>query len=167
MNVLVTGGAGYIGSHTARWLQRSGHSVWVYDNLSTGHREAALPGRLIEGELADQARLRELLQRERIDAVMHFAASALVGESVADPAKYYRNNVVATCHLLEAMQAAGVSRIVFSSSAATYGTPDKSPITEDQPQAPINPYGFSKFVIEQALRDYAAAYNWEIGRAHV
>jgi UDP-glucose-4-epimerase GalE len=160
MNILVVGGAGYIGSHAARLLQSTGNSVWVYDNLTTGHRGAALPDRLIEGELFDRLKLEKVLTEKKIDSVMHFAASALVGESVADPAKYYQNNVVGTCSLLEAMRKAGVSRIVFSSTAATYGNPSRVPITEQEPQRPINPYGFTKLVIEQALRDYAAAYGW-------
>jgi UDP-glucose 4-epimerase len=130
MNILVVGGAGYIGSHAARHLDRMGHEVWVYDNLTTGHRAAALPGKLIEGALTDRRKLEDVLREKAIAAVMHFAASALVGESVVDPAKYYQNNVVGTCTLLEAMRAAGVSRIVFSSTAATYGTPSRVPITE-------------------------------------
>ena len=121
MKILVTGGAGYIGSHATRLLHRSGHEVWVYDNLSTGHRAAALPGRLIEGELADQLRLEDVLETHRIDAVMHFAALALVGESVTDPALYYRNNIGGSLSLLEAMRRRKVSKIVFSSSTATYG----------------------------------------------
>lgn len=160
MRILVSGGAGYVGSHAARVLDRAGHDVWVYDNLSQGHRSAALPGRLIEGELTDRARLEATLGERQIDAVMHFAANALVGESVANPAKYYQNNVVATLSLLEAMRAADVKRIVFSSTTATYGQPERMPITEDTPQQPINPYGFTKLVIERALTDYAAAYGF-------
>ncbi len=159
MNILVTGGAGYVGSHAARWLARAGHDVWVYDNLSVGHRAAALPGRLIEGELADEAKLRAALKEHSIEAVMHFAAFALVGESVTDPAKYYRNNITATLSLLEAMRSAGVAKLVFSSTTATYGAPKQIPITEDEPQLPINPYGFSKLVVERALADYAHAYG--------
>jgi UDP-glucose 4-epimerase len=160
MKVLITGGAGYIGSHTARLLHRQGHEIWAYDNLTTGHRGAALPGRLIEGHLIDRAKLVDILRSKQIDSVIHFAASALVGESVADPAKYYHNNIVSSCALFEAMRDAGVSRIVFSSTCATYGTPARIPITEDTPQQPINPYGFTKLAIEHALRDYAAAYGW-------
>jgi len=159
VNVLVTGGAGYIGSHAARQLAKAGHEVWVYDNLSLGHRAAVAPGRLIEGELMDRPRLTTALTEKRIDAVMHFAAFAAVNESVVDPAKYYQNNVVASLNLLEAMRAAGVARIVFSSTTATYGVPEVVPITEDEPQRPINPYGFAKLVVEQALADYAAAYG--------
>lgn len=159
MNILVTGGAGYIGSHAVRLLSRAGHDVWVYDNLSLGHRSAVPAGRLIEGELADRQKLAAVLGERRIEAVMHFAAFALVGESVADPAKYYQNNVVASLSLLEAMRAAGVAKIVFSSTTATYGEAKRIPITEDEPQQPINPYGFAKLVIERALADYANAYG--------
>ena len=160
MNVLLTGGAGYVGSHAAWVLQRGGHEVWVYDNLSYGHRAAAPAGRLVEGDLMDGAKLTELMRAEKIDAVMHFAAFAYVGESVTDPAKYYQNNVVGTLSLLDAMRAAGVSKIVFSSTCATYGVPDVVPITEKEKQAPINPYGFTKLVIEQTLADYAHAYGF-------
>ncbi len=159
MKVLVTGGAGYIGSHAARLLQRAGHEVWAYDNLCLGHRAAVSTGRLIEGELMDRPRLIETLSTRGIDAVMHFAAFVAVGESVADPAKYYQNNVVASLNLLEAMRAAGVKRIVFSSTTATYGVPARLPITEEEPQRPINPYGFAKLVVEHALADYAQAYG--------
>ena len=160
MRILVTGGAGYVGSHAARLLSAAGHEVWIYDNLSQGHRGACAAGRLIEGELLDQPLLVEVLRSRRIEAVMHFAAFALVGESVTDPAKYYQNNVVASLSLLEAMRAADVRRIVFSSTTATYGVPDRVPITEDEKQAPINPYGFCKLVIEHALADYAQAYGF-------
>ena len=159
MNILVTGGAGYIGSHAVRLLSRAGHDVWVYDNLSQGHRSSVPAGRLIEGELADCDRLTAVLSNRRIEAVMHFAAFALVGESMADPAKYYQNNVVASLALLEAMRASGVAKIVFSSTTATYGEAKRIPITEDEPQQPINPYGFAKLVIERALADYARAYG--------
>lgn len=159
MNVLVIGGAGYIGSHAVRLLAQSGHDVWVYDNLSFGHSQAVPAGRLIEGQLSDRARLVSVLREHQIEAVMHFAAFAAVGESVVDPAKYYQNNVVATLNLLEAMREAGVMRIVFSSTTATYGVPTQIPITEAEPQRPINPYGFSKLVIEQAMADYALAYD--------
>ncbi len=160
VRILVTGGAGYVGSHTVRLLERAGHEPWVYDNLSLGHRGACPAGRLIEGELLDRERLVAELKARRIEAVMHFAAFALVGESVSDPAKYYQNNVVASLSLLEAMRAADVRRIVFSSTTATYGVPDRVPITEDEKQKPINPYGFCKLVIEQALADYAHAYGF-------
>ena len=160
MNILVTGGAGYIGSHTARLLDRSGHDVWIYDNLVYGHRSASLSGKLIEGEIADREKVESVLREKSIDAVVHFAAFAFVGESVEEPHKYYRNNVIGTLELLEGMRAAGVSKIVFSSTTATYGVPETIPITEAERQDPINPYGFSKLVVEQALADYAHAYNW-------
>ncbi|MHB8955758.1 MAG: UDP-glucose 4-epimerase GalE [Pirellulaceae bacterium] len=160
MRVLVTGGAGYIGSHAVRLLMHAGHDVWVFDNLSRGHRGAVPPDRLIEGSLADRARVEQALQAHRIDAVMHFAAFALVGESVSDPALYYANNVISTLALLEAMRSTGVQRIVFSSTTATYGVPQRIPITEEEVQQPINPYGFTKLVIERALADYAHAYGF-------
>ncbi|MCA9267806.1 MAG: UDP-glucose 4-epimerase GalE [Planctomycetales bacterium] len=160
MNILVTGGAGYVGSHAARLLVRSGHDVWIYDNLSAGHRAAAPAGRLIVGDLHDGALLRDALRDCRIDAVMHFAAFALVGESVTDPAKYYRNNFAGTLSLMEAMRDREVRRIVFSSTCATYGEPTAMPIREDAPQAPVNPYGFTKLAIERALDDFSAAYDW-------
>jgi UDP-glucose-4-epimerase GalE len=160
MNVLVTGGAGYVGSHAAKLLAHEGHEIWVYDNLVFGHRSAVAAGRLIEGDLLDREKLGAVLRAKRIDAVMHFAAFAYVGESVTEPAKYYQNNVLGTLSLLEAMRAAGVSRIVFSSTCATYGEPQQVPISESQPQQPINPYGFTKLVIERALADYAHAYRW-------
>jgi UDP-glucose-4-epimerase GalE len=159
VNALVIGGAGYIGSHAVRALAGAGHDVWVYDNLSFGHRQAVPAGRLIEGHLSDRHRLVAAMREHEIEAVMHFAAFAFVGESVVDPAKYYQNNVVGSLNLLEAMREAGVMRIVFSSTTATYGEPDVMPITEEAPQRPINPYGFSKLVIEQALADYALAYD--------
>lgn len=160
MNILVVGGAGYVGSHAVRLLLRAGHTVWVYDNLSKGHRAAVPSGCLIEGELADRRKLIEVFRQHTIDAVMHFAAFALVGESVHEPAMYYQNNVSATLELLEAMRAAGVWRIVFSSTTATYGQPDIIPISESTLQLPINPYGFTKLVIEHALTDYAHAYGF-------
>jgi UDP-glucose 4-epimerase len=159
MNVLLTGGAGYVGSHAARLLTLAGHEPWVYDNLVYGHRDAAPEGRLIEGDLLDGPRLTAALRDHKIDAVMHFAAYCFVGESVEEPAKYYRNNIVGTLSLLDAMRAASVKRIVFSSTCATYGIPDVVPITEAEKQAPINPYGYTKLVIERALADYASAYG--------
>jgi UDP-glucose 4-epimerase len=160
MKILVTGGAGYVGSHAVRCLARAGHDVWVYDNLVFGHRAAVPPGRLIEGDLLERNKLETALVEHSIDAVMHFAAFAYVGESVTDPGKYYQNNVAGTLSLLEAMRRVGVSRIVFSSTCATYGEPDDVPIRETQAQRPINPYGFTKLVIEHALADYARAYGW-------
>lgn len=159
MKILVIGGAGYVGSHAARVLARAGHDVWVYDNLSLGHRQAALPGRLITGELSDREAVEAALRDQRIEAVMHFAAFALVGESVENPAIYYQNNVANTLQLLEAMRAVGVNKFVFSSTTATYGVPKRIPITEEELQQPINPYGFSKLVVERALEDYSRAYG--------
>lgn len=159
MRILVTGGAGYIGSHAVRILNQAGHDVWTYDNLCLGHRAAVPQDRLIVGDLLDRARLEAALREHKIEAVMHFAAFALVGESVAEPAKYYQNNVVGSLSLLEAMRAAGVSKLVFSSTTATYGAPKQIPITESEPQRPINPYGFTKLVVEHALADYAHAYG--------
>lgn len=160
MNVLVTGGAGYIGSHATRLLLRAGQAVTVFDNLSRGHREAVPAGLLVQGELMDRDLLVRVMRERRVEAVMHFAAFALVGESMAEPAMYYQNNVVSSLTLLEAMRIAGVRRIVFSSTTATYGVPARIPITESEPQRPINPYGFSKLVVEQALQDYARAYGF-------
>jgi UDP-glucose 4-epimerase len=159
MRVLVTGGAGYVGSHCVRQLLAAGHEVCVYDNLSRGHAEAVPAELLVQGDLVDQSRLAGLLKERRIDAVMHFAAFALVGESVEQPHLYYGNNVLGSFHLLEAVRLAGVRRFVFSSTTATYGTPEKIPIAETTPQLPINPYGFSKLVVERMLDDYAAAYG--------
>ena len=160
MNILVTGGAGYIGSHAVRLLEQAGHDVWIYDNLLLGHRGAVAADRLIVGDLHDRALLINVLKEKWIDAVMHFAAFALVGESVSDPAKYYHNNVVASLSLLDAMRAVGVRKMVFSSTTATYGVPEKIPIVETERQQPINPYGFCKLVIERALADYAHAYGF-------
>ena len=159
MKVLVTGGAGYVGSHAVRLLTKAGHEVWIFDNLVNGYRAAAPAGRLIAGDLLDQNRLAEVFAERQYDAVMHFAALAYVGVSVTDPAVYYRNNVVGTLNLLDAMRAASVNRIVFSSTCATYGTPEKVPITEAEKQEPINPYGYTKLVIERAMDDYAHAYG--------
>jgi UDP-glucose 4-epimerase len=132
----------------------------VFDNLSTGFAESVQSVKFIHGDLLDREHVSQVLRDENIDAVMHFAACALVGESVAHPAKYYENNVVAACHLLEAMRANRVRKMVFSSTCATYGIPQRTPITEDTPQQPVNPYGFTKFVIEQVMEDYAAAYEF-------
>ena len=160
MRILVTGGAGYIGSHTVRTLLARGHDVRVYDSLVFGHRQAVPPDRLIVGDLRDADALDHALLIHRIEAVVHFAAFAYVGESVTDPAKYYQNNVVNTLTLFERMRRHGVKRLVFSSTCATYGTPETVPITEDTPQRPINPYGRTKLMVEQAMADYAAAYGW-------
>ncbi len=160
MNVLVVGGAGYIGSHAVLKLIVEGHKVVVFDNLSRGHAEAVPAGSLVQGDLNDSALVEKTLRDNAIDVVMHFAAFAEVGESVKDPASYYQNNVVAALSLLEAMRRADVKRFVFSSTTATYGQPDKVPIAETTPQNPINPYGFTKLVIERALADYAHAYGF-------
>lgn len=158
MNVFVTGGAGYIGSHTVRLLAEAGHRVRVYDNLSEGHAAAVPAGSLFEGDLADEKRLVEGLL-DGFDCVMHFAAHCSVGESMEKPEKYYGNNVVGSLRLLLAMRRTGVKRIVFSSSAATYGNPVKTPIPEDHPTEPINAYGQTKLDFEHALKYYAGAYG--------
>ncbi|HEX5269588.1 MAG TPA: UDP-glucose 4-epimerase GalE [Gemmataceae bacterium] len=160
MRILVTGGAGYIGSHAVRLFLSRGHDVWVYDSLVYGHRGAVPAERLIVADLAEEQRLDQALVLHRIEAVVHFAAFAFVGESVRDPAKYYRNNLVNTLTLMECMRRNGVKRMVFSSTCATYGVPQRVPITEDEKQAPINPYGQAKLGVERALADYAAAYGW-------
>ena len=160
MNILVTGGAGYVGSHAVELLEAEGHEVWVLDNLVYGHRGAvANQDRLTQGEISDRELVERLLREHQIEAVMHFAAYALVGESVTDPAKYYQNNVVGTLSLLDAMREVGVKLLVFSSTCATYGEPEVVPIREDCPQSPINPYGFTKLVIEHAMEDYRHAYG--------
>jgi UDP-glucose 4-epimerase len=160
MRILVTGGAGYVGSHCLRALLAAGHEAVVYDNLSRGHKKAVPAELLVEGDLSEEAKLASLLKERKIDAVMHFAALALVGESVEKPELYYRNNVLGSFHLLEAMRQSGVRKIVFSSTTATYGTPEQMPIAETTPQQPINPYGFSKLVVERMLDDYAAAHGF-------
>ncbi len=165
--VLVTGGAGYIGSHTVLALQQAGYTVIVLDNLVYGHRdiaESVLKVTLIEGDTNDRALLDRLFTEYDIAAVMHFAAYAYVGESVNDPAKYYRNNVVGTLTLLEAMVAHNVKKFVFSSTCASYGVPKTIPIPEDHPQAPINPYGMSKLMVEQILADFDRAYDFKAVR---
>ena len=159
MKILVTGGAGYVGSHAARLLAREKHRVWIYDNLSRGHAAATQGLPLVRGDLSDRELLAQTMREHQIDAVMHFAAFALVGESVTDPNLYYENNVVGSLRLLQAMRDAGVNKIVFSSTTATYGEPAKSPIAETTPQHPINPYGFSKLAVEHLLDDFATAYG--------
>ncbi|MDQ6654171.1 MAG: UDP-glucose 4-epimerase GalE [Acidobacteriota bacterium] len=159
MKVLVTGGAGYIGSVVTEELVKDGHEAVVYDRLSKGHRNAIVPGaRFVQADLADDAILRKTLSAYRIEAVIHMAADSLVGESCAHPAKYYRNNVVAGLILLDAMRESEVNRIVFSSSAATYGEADKRPIKETASNNPTNPYGESKLAFEHAMRWYTEAY---------
>ncbi len=158
--IMVTGGAGYIGSHAVRHFLERGHDVWVFDNLSKGHRKAVPAERLLVGDLSETARVDHALLSHRIEAVVHFAAHLDVGESVREPGKYYQNNVVNTLNLLESMRRHGIKRFVFSSTAATFGVPDKMPITEEHPQHPINPYGTSKLVVERALAEYARAYEF-------
>lgn len=158
--VLVTGGAGYIGSHTVKYLSTHGLPLLVLDNLVHGHREFLQPGvDFVLADLTDREALALVFARYRIRAVVHFAAFAYVGESVTDPAKYYHNNVIGTLNLLDAMRSAGVHSIVFSSTCATYGVPEISPIEEHHVQAPINPYGMSKLMIETIFADYERAYG--------
>ncbi len=158
-NVLVAGGAGYIGSHACKALAEAGYTPVAYDNLSFGHSAAVRWGPLVEGDIADVELVRKTIRDHRIGAVMHFAAFTYVGESMTEPQKYLRNNVVNALALLDAMRAEGVGRIVFSSTCATYGTPQAVPIAEDHPQEPINPYGDSKLMVEKALRWYGEAYG--------
>ncbi|BAY34072.1 UDP-glucose 4-epimerase [Nostoc carneum NIES-2107] len=160
--ILVTGGAGYIGSHTVLALKRAGYEVVILDNLVYGHRdlvEQVLQVELVAGDTADRPLLDKLFQTHNITAVMHFSAYAYVGESVTDPAKYYRNNVLGTLVLLEAMLAASVKKFVFSSTCATYGVPEVVPIPENHPQNPINPYGATKLMVERILSDFDVAYG--------
>ena len=161
MNVLVAGGAGYIGSHTVKRLKEAGHQPVIYDNVSRGHRVVAdiLKVPTLFAELNDRPTLTKALREHRIDCVMHFAAYAYVGESVERPLDYYWNNVATTISVLQCMQEVGVNRFVFSSTCATYGDPDRVPITESEKQAPVSPYGRSKLMVEQILKDYAAAHG--------
>lgn len=156
--ILVTGGAGYIGSHCSRALAAAGYLPVTYDNFSTGHR-SFVTGTLVAGDLADRATLARAFAEHDIKAVMHFAASSLVGESVVDPQKYYLNNLAATLTLLDVMREAGCSRLVFSSTGAVYGNADSKALPENYACAPINPYGASKWMIERVLADYRAAYG--------
>lgn len=161
-SILVTGGAGYIGSHTVLALQQAGYDVVILDNLVYGHRELVeqvLQVELIVGDTGDRPLLDELFKSRKFEAVMHFSAYAYVGESVTDPAKYYRNNVVGTLTLLEAMLAASINKFVFSSTCATYGVPEVLPIPENHPQDPINPYGATKLMVERILADFDVAYG--------
>jgi UDP-glucose 4-epimerase len=155
--VLVVGGAGYIGSHTAHALKRRGYDVIIYDNLSTGHRGLAEGFELVVGDIADSAKLASVLSR--CDAVMHFAAHAYVGESVQNPRKYFRNNVTSALALLDAVMDSRVRKFIFSSTCAVYGNPVKVPITEDNPRHPVNPYGATKLAFEMALEAYSRAYG--------
>lgn len=161
MAILITGGAGYIGSHVNKLLSQNGFDTIIFDNLSTGSLELVRWGKFILGDLSNVEQLDLLFQKNKIDAVMHFAASAYVGESVIYPHKYYANNLANTINLLHAMKKYEVRRLVFSSSCAVYGNPMQSPIDEQHPQMPINPYGASKFMVERILSDYSHADNFE------
>jgi UDP-glucose-4-epimerase GalE len=159
--ILVTGGAGYIGAHACKALAGAGYMPITYDNLVYGHPQSVKWGPLEEGDIGDSRRLESVLQKYKPLAVMHFAAYAYVGESVQNPAKYYRNNVAGTLTLLESMRKCGINKIIFSSTCATYGMPEQIPIGEDHPQYPINPYGRSKLMMEWILQDFAAAYDFK------
>ncbi len=157
--VFVTGGAGYIGAHCCKAFAKAGWEVVSYDNLSRGWRDFVRWGPLIEGDILDEARLREAMQSVKPDIVAHFAALAYVGKSVERPDIYYRNNCLGTLAVLDAMRGAGVSRLLFSSTCAIYGAPVSTPIGEDHPQSPINPYGWSKLIVERMIADYSAAFE--------
>lgn len=159
MNILVVGGAGYIGSHMVKHLASVGHTVTSLDNLSTGHADAVKYGTLVTGDMGDVVLLNQLLASQCYDAVMHFAAFSLVGESMFNPAKYYQNNVSNTLVLLDAMVRHGIKNFIFSSTAATFGEPTQIPMDESHPLRPINPYGRSKLIVEQVLEDYDRAYD--------
>jgi UDP-glucose 4-epimerase len=157
--ILVTGGAGYIGSQVVKELLRQGHKPIVFDNLQTGHREASKNATFIEGNLADKKKLKETFQSYQIDAVMHFAADSLVGESVQNPVKYFNNNVKNSINLIETMEEIKVKKIVFSSSAAVYGEPQEIPISENHPCVPTNPYGETKWIVERVLQTFHDTSN--------
>src|SRR5580704_15260806 len=157
MRVLVTGGCGYVGSHAARELTTAGHEVALYDNLSTGHRRFSKGYELVEADIADPIRMAEALNG--VEAVMHFAASAYVGESVANPRKYFRNNVEAGLKLVDCLLECSVQKIIFSSSCAVYGTPSHLPIVEESVKEPINPYGLTKLFFERVLAAYAHSHD--------
>ncbi|MBN1496887.1 MAG: UDP-glucose 4-epimerase GalE [Spirochaetes bacterium] len=157
--ILIVGGAGYIGSHINKGLSGQGYRTVVFDNFSCGHREFLKWGEFVEGDLADVGQIRGLFAQYRFAAVMHFSAFTYVGESVSDPAKYYANNVTNTLNLLNVMRENTVNKFIFSSSAATYGDPVETPITETHPLAPINPYGRTKLMVENILADYSSAYD--------
>lgn len=159
MAILVCGGAGYIGSHINKQLNKEGYETVVFDNLVYGHREAVKWGTFEQGDLKNIEDIERIFQQHKIEAVFHFAAYAYVGESVSEPEKYYYNNVVNTLNLLNVMKKYGCNKIIFSSTCATYGEPEKIPITEDMPQQPINPYGATKLMIERIFKDYHAAYG--------
>ena len=160
MRILVTGGAGYIGSHAVKALGKAGHEICVFDNLSTGHEWAVLSGRLLRGDLEDRAAIDRALRDFRPEAVMHFAAFIQVEESVREPLKYYRNNVANTLNLLDAMRENGVGYFIYSSTAAVYGIPEHIPVRETAPLMPINPYGMTKVMIERVLADLSAATDF-------
>lgn len=157
--VFVTGGAGYVGSHCCKAFANAGWNVVVFDNLSRGWREMVRWGDLIEGDILDIESLKAAMARVKPDAVAHFAAFAYVGESVEEPGMYYRNNSLGTLNILDAMRANAIKNIVFSSTCATYGVPVRTPIDEEHPQSPINPYGWSKFIVEKMLADYSVAHD--------
>ncbi len=159
MRVLVTGGAGYIGSHACKALAVAGHEPVVFDNLVYGHAHAVKWGPLVQGDIRDAAALDAAIDAHKVEAVMHFAAFAYVGESVVEPAKYYDNNVVGSISLLNAMRRASLDKMIFSSTCASYGLPEVMPIVETSPQVPINPYGQTKLIIERALADFGRAYG--------
>lgn len=159
MKILVTGGAGYVGSHACKALRQKGHEPTVFDNLVYGHRDFVKWGPLVEGDLLDVKSVDTVFKSGRFDALMHFAAYTYVGESVEDPARYYRNNVAGTLNLLDCARSNGVNKVVFSSTCATYGVPMQVPIPEDHPQFPINPYGETKLTVERMLADFDRAYG--------
>lgn len=161
MAILVCGGAGYIGSHVNKELTLCGYETVVFDNLVYGHREAVKWGSFFLGDLSNVSDIDRVFSEHKIDAVLHFAAYAYVGESVTEPEKYYYNNVVNTLNLLSVMRKHGCNKIVFSSTCATYGEPERTPITEDMPQCPINPYGQTKLTVERIFKDYQKAYGLE------
>lgn len=159
MTILVTGGAGYIGSHVVKHLLKNGHTPIVLDSLECGHRDAVLTKKFYQADVRDRSALDAIFEKESIDLAMHFAGYLSVPESVIEPEKYYENNVTGTLNLLHAMRTHGCNKIIFSSSAAVYGEPESNPITEEHPTHPINPYGHSKLIIEQILRSYFDAYG--------
>ncbi len=161
MVILICGGAGYIGSHTNKLLSQQGYDTVIFDNLVYGHKEAVKWGTFVQGDLKNQEEIEAMFQKYPIDAVLHFAAYAYVGESVREPEKYYYNNVVNTLNLLHVMRKHRCDKIIFSSTCATYGEPEKMPITEEMPQKPINPYGFTKMAVERILKDYHNVYGLE------
>ena len=159
MAILICGGAGYIGSHINKLLAHEGYETIVFDNLVYGHREAVKWGKFVQGDLKNISDIEAVFQTCPIEAVFHFAAYAYVGESVQEPEKYYYNNIACTLNLLQVMRRYGCHKIIFSSTCATYGEPESVPITEDMPQNPVNPYGFTKFAVERIFKDYGRAYG--------